>query len=309
MKQMYVDSLVEYEQLKDEIAGKVENQGLRYFMSWWENAKMWASSHNRDVANLGVKTTNHIESYHQKIKKYVHAQLSLVDAVNQLLAFDTQSIRNMQDEKLISSCSRSYNVCFHDEEDREIASVLSGFAQDLVRKQAVLASKTGYTAIQEGQQDGMFLVAYDDKAPYRTSVTKCDCAFWRAFGLPCRHILFVRRISNLSLLDESSINPRFVKKKGQLPQLLHEIHLEAENYQQAPTIRKYSTPEMKYKKCKDIMSSMSAYLCLCGESDFISKCRMLENLLDEWKKGKKVIPVVSLHVEYVVADLREGPWG
>ncbi len=59
---------------------------------------------------------------------------------------------------------------------------------------------------------------------------------------------------------------------------------------------KYPTPESKFMKCKDIMNSMCAYLhvCVCGESDFITKCHMLEKLLEEWKKGKCVISVVSL---------------
>jgi hypothetical protein len=290
MRQVYVESIAEFEELKDEMSREMGNTCLNYFQKWWSNAQMWASAFNRDTCNLGIKTTNHVESYHQKIKTFIHAQMSLPETIKQLMRFDEQSIACMRNEETIASFTRAYNVCFPDDEDRELSTNLTVYGQELLRKQIALSRNTKYS-IAEEKESGVFSVTFGNQPPHHTSIVQCDCAFMRRFRLPCRHIFSLRSHCKLTLVDISSVNPRFLKVSPSSAIESKQASTSWSVIHKAP-MKKSMSAEDKYGKCKEIMREMTSYLPLCGQVDFVAKCGVLKHLLHGWKNGKNFIPVV-----------------
>jgi hypothetical protein len=286
MRQVYEDSKEEFLRIQEKITALIPRSSLEYFQKWWRDAEMWASSYNKDICNLGIKTTNHVESYHQKIKKFLSQTVTLPQAMKNIMQYDKQDMTGFYDRELMEKGTRQYYTVVDDPHDEFIANHVTQYAADLIRKQVRLATLNEYEI--HVTSPGFYDVSSGTSC-YTANFTQCECSFFRGFALPCRHIVAVRKHCSLPSADLTTVNPRFLKRRVNIDEAPPETCR-----MRRSTKNSALTLEGKYARSKDILTSISSFICLLGETEFERKCRDLESLLDGWKKGKDVAIMVSV---------------
>ncbi|RUS83730.1 hypothetical protein EGW08_008526 [Elysia chlorotica] len=89
MLQVYTESPDEFEELKDKLSNLIPTEARNYFEThWWRRSHLWATCRQANVVNLDVNTTNHLESYHNKIKAHLNEKITLSKSLSLLLNFD-----------------------------------------------------------------------------------------------------------------------------------------------------------------------------------------------------------------------------
>ncbi|KAK3711274.1 hypothetical protein RRG08_000993 [Elysia crispata] len=79
----------EYNSLRDQMAAVCPPDVVQYFeQQWWGCPRLWAA-HCSDSPTFHVTTTNHAESFHQKIKRGLNNRTSLSAALAYLCETST----------------------------------------------------------------------------------------------------------------------------------------------------------------------------------------------------------------------------
>uniref|UniRef100_A0A2C9M5Z0 ZSWIM1/3 RNaseH-like domain-containing protein n=1 Tax=Biomphalaria glabrata TaxID=6526 RepID=A0A2C9M5Z0_BIOGL len=76
-EQSYTLSEEAFELLKVDIISECPSVESYFQNNWWSISDMWAACRNTDVAPLHITTTNHVESYHSRIKKHLDSHTTL----------------------------------------------------------------------------------------------------------------------------------------------------------------------------------------------------------------------------------------
>ncbi|XP_014662635.1 PREDICTED: uncharacterized protein C19orf68-like [Priapulus caudatus] len=93
-----------YEQLK----GLATSQFLQYYTKNWHNCRhMWVSAWRKQCITMGNRTTNRLESFHQKLKATMKSSNSLAKCVEVLVRFSRQK---ELDSLLVALC---HLILFH----------------------------------------------------------------------------------------------------------------------------------------------------------------------------------------------------
>ena len=86
-KMLYVTSSEEYDELYISLQNHAPDYFKSYFQRCWHSCKeMWVQGYQDSRVCYGEKTTNRLESFHQKIKTRLSLNMSVMGAMNQLLA-------------------------------------------------------------------------------------------------------------------------------------------------------------------------------------------------------------------------------
>lgn len=259
----------EYENLKTSISNLLPDTGRRYFeKNWWSMPELWAFCKNEATATFGINTTNHAESYHQKIKVFLNVQKSLSESVKGLLTYDKEIFKASLDSDNKTLITRQYHTKDDTPEATEIFRKLVPYAAKLVHCQLQLARKENATT-----KDA-------------TTSSHCSCLFYSTYILPCRHIFKFRLLNNLSTFSETICSQRF--KKSNLQNSSNDIPIPTSCAVVQNVTKKIRTVEDKYKCSQALMKEFSSYLCLLGTEEFEGKHKFLADLLHEWKQGHSI---------------------
>jgi len=277
MAQVYTESTEEYNSLKDDITNSVPQKVADYFQrNWWDKSKFWATSENRSVLKLKATTTNHLESFHAKIKKYLNVHISLASAIENLTMFDNGQITT----SLRSAVIRANSVCYRsstmqDDTVNTVLNTLTRFAADLVIQQLTLSRTVNYAITVANSE---YIVSYKEKQ-HSATPTVCECSFHKQMKLPCRHILFIRQQLGLPVFDASLVHGRFCQDLASTHQ--------SQNFSSALSTVFVSsantkTAEGRYRKATALFSDMASYLSVLSEQEFLEKVTFLECLFSTW---------------------------
>ena len=270
MKQRRTMEEEEYENLKTSISNLLPDTGRQYFeKSWWCMPELWAFCKNEATATFGVDTTNHEESYHQKIKVFLNVQKSLTESVKGLLTYDKEIFKASLDNDNKTLITWQYHTKDNTPE-----------APEIFRKFVPHAAKQVYCQLQ---------LAHKENATTKDTTTSshCSCFFYSTCILPCRHIFKFRLLNNLSTFEETICSQRF--KKSNLQNCSNDIPIPTLSaVLQNVTKKKTHTIEHKYKCSQALMKEFSSYLSLLGIEEFEGKHKFLADLLHEWKQGHNI---------------------
>ncbi|GFO02863.1 Zinc finger swim domain-containing protein 3 [Plakobranchus ocellatus] len=197
-----------FQELCEIMRRDVPDKTVQYFQTnWWDKADMWATHTNLDTQTLHLTTTNHVESYHSKIKQTLHPQTRLTDSIKALLTYDFDLIRTKDMHSHIRSISHHYNVTHKNTELENIMNSLTAFGGKIVAEQYHLAKKFSYIhspiASSSTETTQAFHVTGEtqQKRSYTTTITKCICDFFFRFHLTCRHIFSLRHFTGQPLFS------------------------------------------------------------------------------------------------------------
>ncbi|GFR68223.1 hypothetical protein ElyMa_000272400 [Elysia marginata] len=105
---------------------------------------MWANHKNLYVPQLDLTTTNHIESYHGKIKSLLHSKMTLRKALDVLNNYDTHLIKAANTTNTLEAMKTRYNALDSDPIYQQVYGNVTTFAAKLVMQQYQIARKFAY---------------------------------------------------------------------------------------------------------------------------------------------------------------------
>ena len=135
---------------KDERSSLAPPPIVEYLQSnLWNCPQMWANFPNLGIPWLHVTTTNHLESYHGKIKTLLHSKISLSEALLLLQKYDSHLLATTV-STTVESIKRRYNSKDSDPVIGEVYLNVTSFAARLILEQYEIAKKFSY--ISQSQQ-------------------------------------------------------------------------------------------------------------------------------------------------------------
>ncbi|XP_074100079.1 uncharacterized protein LOC141528108 [Cotesia typhae] len=91
---------------------------------------------------------------------------------------------------------------------------------------------------------------------------QCECTFWSSMMLPCRHIIAVRKLNNLSLFDSALINERWTAgMKRKLSSIADDEHTPTKKNRIQDSVTRIVTPKklsmhQKQSKLKELANEI-----------------------------------------------------
>ena len=77
---------------------------LKYFLDNWHACRhMWVHCWRGSSPHMGNQTTNRLESFHGKVKAYLHPNMTISNCVDELLHFDRRKEIQTTHEVIVSS--------------------------------------------------------------------------------------------------------------------------------------------------------------------------------------------------------------
>ena len=176
------DSVYEYNLLKEEIKNIAPLQVITYFEeNWWNKTEMWARHLNLQTITLGLTTTNHVESYHSKIKKFLNHQTNLNVCISRLIYHDAQIITISKLTSILNSNARHYNTQLNNPIVNQIKNDLTHFASGYVIQQFLSLDKTAFQFNQISSDPSFNVVCSNTSCV--VTFNNCTCYFFKNVGL------------------------------------------------------------------------------------------------------------------------------
>jgi hypothetical protein len=208
---------------------------FRYFDANWNNCKdKWCACQRCDVPHLGNNTNNRLESSWHKLRGLVNRFTEMDECLVSIIFW--QKSKELAWDRQVKSISVA-RVANADTELNRLAGVVSMYTFDLIRAQYDFAVKAStaykmYSAYppivfisyirpgdssdddEKEEEDDDEGVVYDDIPDEYSVDTRqwtCSCPFMMTRLLPCRHVLYLRRLKHPSaIIPISKINKRWL---------------------------------------------------------------------------------------------------
>nr|XP_037277162.1 uncharacterized protein LOC119170185 isoform X1 [Rhipicephalus microplus] len=173
---------------------------------------------------------------------------------------------------------------------------LTPYAFKLVREQIYLSAKR----VPSDQKADVFTF---EASSGNTSTTKtnCNCSFWNAMRLPCRHVFAVRRTLNISLFDDKLFLKRWSKayyychQRAFLSQ--EKCTTEHSISEQAAKPRR---PMSQHEKYREVFPTCKYIAQLAAEETgerYQGRLKVLLALSEAWEQGREIEIVEVLRHE------------
>ncbi|GFS16872.1 zinc finger SWIM domain-containing protein 3, partial [Elysia marginata] len=271
-----------YEDILNSIRQNAPDETVRYFeTNWWSKADIWAAHTRLHLQTLHVTTTNHVESYHSKIKQTLSLHTRLTDCMKTLLDHDADLVRTKDIKTHLHNISHSYNVKHADPQLEKIINSLTSFSGKLVTEQYNLAMTVKYTHTPlASSSDNSFQITGETltRNTYTLSPSSCDCEFFSNFNLPCRHVFSLRNFLKQPLYSYDLLsNSRFLKTEqvhtDNTPSTPHATDIVSSR-------RSARTQEGRYRIVSAVTSRLNAVFHVMGENCFNHRMEQLEQFLE-----------------------------
>lgn len=284
--------LSKYNALKDKISELSSPEVLSYFNSnWWNCPKLWAASF-LDSPTFHITTTNHAETFHQKIKRVLSSKTTLSNCITELLRLTKNMMQSRDAYACIHSMSLKYNTEHKSDIVNEIQNDLTTFAAKIVIEQYLLSRKTNYLFQCSLTCPDTYILSSTTpgSSQYDCTIHLCSCDFFFKLNLPCRHIFALR--SHLCLPIYHCNNERF--KSSTVTHSFIDSNVHGISHSVLPTLNA-STPESRYHITKEITKSIESFFPLLGEHAFQTAISHLN----------KVFTLIKCDHSLAVIDLSE----
>ena len=187
----YARSEEQYSSLCEDLRVKSPEVFFTYLKSNWDSCKdMWVNSWRGECTHMGNQTTNRLESFHGKIKAYLHPNMTISSCVDELVKFnvstETQSIHQTITQSVKTRYQYGEDSCLTE----TIQSIATPFAADILINQVKEAHKMNATVLPTDTPNQFIVNAADNIYSVTTGDTcSCDCPSFISQLLPCRHII------------------------------------------------------------------------------------------------------------------------
>jgi len=181
-----------------------------YFNHNWHGVReQWVRGLVSQQASLGNATNNRLDSISQKLKAVITPNGTFASCVTSLRTA-IESLRVERDHRAITMVQKRA-VCSHPASDPcyEYAQLLTPYALELISKQMSKMQLMQSADIVD-EADGTWSIRSTSGVVTATADV-CQCVFFTNIGLPCQHILAVRKASGLSLFAEDLCAVRWTR--------------------------------------------------------------------------------------------------
>ena len=143
--------------------------------------------------------------------------------------------------------------------------------------------------LEEVNTDTCAAVANSSEGFLSISIDSCTCIFWKGMGLPCHHILALRRYLKVNEFDSSLCLSRWTRQN--LKQQVDTTSTDAPcqlNVTRPPRRRQKRTvmaePD-KFTHAAKCTSQLTKVLARTPTNDFFYRCQVIERLSEIWSRG------------------------
>ena len=238
---------------------------------------------------MGNQTTNRLESFHGKVKAYLHSNMTLSNCVDELLHFDRRKEIQSSHEVIIASVKTRYRYGEDSEITDAIQSIATPFAADIILHELNEARKIEAT-IANKDTSSHFTVTVGDVS-YNVATTEscsCECTCFMSQLLPCRHILTCL-LQEETPFQTSWIPERWTREYNNNRTIVSGQVINVKTVTNGPKMtRREKFCEMN-RLLRDI-ADMSADL---GHHNFCSRFHFIVDLHKAWSQSKLVSLVVE----------------
>ncbi|XP_055898752.1 uncharacterized protein LOC129928429 [Biomphalaria glabrata] len=288
-EQSYTLSEEAFELLKVDIISACPSVESYFQNNWWSISDMWAACRNTDVASLHITTTNHVESYHSRIKKHLDSHTTLSVCVTKLLLFDSDLSKIKSAQHHIHKITKHYSTLPDTHLLTLYKNILTPFGAELVGHQISLFKRCNYNIVQNDTDTSFFSISNtcnsNDTNSYVVSMDSCNCIFFTKFLLPCRHILSLRH--KLSLEMVFLPDGCHFQNKSFRDEEFEDISSISTNVIY-PTISA-KTAEGRFKIVKDLTNELNCLYQNMGEQHFLVKLEQLKTFIYHIRANKEFV--------------------
>ena len=216
-KMLYVTSSKEYDELYISLQNHAPDYFKLYFKRCWHSCKeMWVQGYQASRVCFGEKTTNILESFHQKIKTRLSLNMSVMGAMNQLLAIHTEHFDELEQASRVRLSTRRNKpsqvrsdsmlkiLGQYNDNCTQLASKKIEEQLEYVSQCFTKPSKNQYAVTTRKGKESHMVNSCKTKMGWT-----CTCCFNQQSELPCRHIFSVLTYLGRPLFELSLIPDRW----------------------------------------------------------------------------------------------------
>lgn len=178
-----------------------------YYEKNWHSIKdEWVLYEQNRHFIIKNRTTNRLESLNQKLKSVVARYCTLGKFFHDII-ISVVSTNVERDHKAITMVEKMpINSQHVDEVEKKIRNHLTAYSANHVCSEYHKSSKMIFTSIENDIH-----ILKKPSAVIKATYNYCDCGSISSMGLPCRHIMAVRRLLNLPIYEESLSRNRWTR--------------------------------------------------------------------------------------------------
>ena len=262
-----------YQQLKDLGITSVNT----YFDANWHSIKeQWVEGLKRQHCNLLTSTNNRVEGFNQKLKSVITRHSGLASFV-----------RDMKTVLAVAETERTHRALqivqkrpllrLQDQAAMSYSDLVTPYALKHLGMQLSEAKKRGHV-------------------PDATTAVSCECGFFTAMALPCRHMFRFRTNNGMQLFDEGVVARRWRKDYFLrcCPAFIETPDVAAPVSQLAVTTMAQTTPRpmtqnRKFNEAFRITQRLASLTSEQTGQQYKERLEVLRQLETLWSEGKRVV--------------------
>ena len=293
------DYHVYYQQLKET---KLKSVIEYYDQNWHDIRSQWVEGLKHDCCHYLNSTNNQLESLNQKIKSVVSKYSSVLTFFQQLMKC-LHSLSIERDHRAATTFQKtpvnSFDFCaalF------KYQSYLMRYAFSHVHRQYRFAEKVKVLAENLDVKSSTVTFCSKERSIH-TSQDNCDCGFFKAKSLPCRHIFALRRYLKADLYNNQLCPLRWTREYFQKSHRVfcpYRYHVPDVTVNTINSLSKILSQQEKYRKVYSIAQKLADIASDISSREFGYAVECLKQIVTAWEQGKRVV------VEVVNDDADEG---
>lgn len=196
-----------------------------YFKRHWLTCiPEWALHARQDMTNFGQRTTNTIESFHQKLKLSLSSSSSIARCLRTLIEFSKKKAEDRQRAAIAQSGKITYSLLDSSPITNSLLNLFTKYAATIMIKQFTEAKTMTKWNIKRGSSDASATVSTSGKS-YTINfapIFNCTCLFNTNHNMICRHGFKYLLSTEQSTIPTTWIIPRW-RKESPPTQQVHAI--------------------------------------------------------------------------------------
>ena len=284
-KLAYSQNIEEYDRHRDELIHLNFESVTRYFLNSWDNLKdEWVEGLKNINMNFAQPTNNRLESLNGKLKSVCSAYSSLRQFFADLFLV-LATLRNERMHKAMFMQVKRPTTSIP-KELREYFEKLTFYAFNVVLKQHQLSLTI--QPVVEGE-----FCFTTSSGNVTATLSHCLCHQFIMMGLPCKHILYVRRTSKVPLYTASICNERwsretYVTHCGNRSDMSYPHQSIVRQQQPLQAEANVKSQHEKFRQATQVTDTLATLCSEPGMQVYKKRITFLKQLRDYWSNGTDV---------------------
>lgn len=286
-KMAYAPTEAQYDLLYNQFQQDAPKEVVSYFNQNWHLIRNeWVMGLKSSCGNFLNFTNNRLESINSKLKQVITRHSSLEDFIEKFFVVLT-ALRMERDHKAALMLQKvKVNTFATDSPENKYSKFLTSYAAPLVVKQIELAKKVKEIT----ESDDQYLVETSEGKKC-VSLAECECIFRKSMLLPCRHIFALRNKLEQPLFDPELCDERWTYEYYCSTQRLFSSCSSSPGVlvtQSSSKGKRKPSQHEKYRKAVVVTSELASVVSMASNVHFHRRMKLLQDLMDYWKRGEEV---------------------